>query len=622
MNKQLSLLLALGCASTFASPSTNYDLLGRRGSKMHSPMVYKNIDYSKIGKKNQELNLENRVLHKTGMPNNVAAFEGAYQSYVDNKHFSIKTYSYTNSDDCSNLRCRRDWNDYKNISNSIFIELKDENASSYTVEKKFTNLVDNSPYSFSLKSLQTHNNVKPSPFATGKYITYGKFYDLHQYSSHAYSVENWYRNKATKVGLYMGADALPVRASYAGTNPVEYIQYNGKESFNPVPAYETRDSKVYNMIKVSSQHIDVFVGKEIEYGNPALSKPQIYMGVRNDRMAKGSNSTYSAAAKKLDNFIYKYRTAEFIPAGNYGDDANKSGYVSAKGQAANAITVGAVDAVGETVSSYTSTKNYDRGSTKPEIYNYSNFLDESQKRIYTLKASGRTFEYEPDYEGTEIAAAYTAGMASFLLAINPFYRWHPEVLKALLLTSSGIAITPPYPTNAVMESLPSYTYLVFDDVGQKNFFNYDSRYWNGNMDKLKTRTNANGQKEIWFVTKNLGSSSKAASAAISWLSSGNDISNIGYIPQDFDMIVYGSNNSIYDKYVKSHEKLSGINFDNPGDYIAASNWSFNSFEKVSIASNHKYLIFCITLYSEDERSENKGEVVLGFNLASYDFGDY
>jgi hypothetical protein len=192
----------------------------------------------------------------------------------------------------------------------------------------------------------------------------------------------------------------------------------------------------------------------------------------------------------------------------------------------------------------------------------------------------------------------------------------------MLLTSEGWAINPPFPGNSVMESVPSYTYLVFDDVGSKPNFDYDSRYWNGSIEKLKTRTNANGQKEIWFVTKNLGSSTKPASAAISWLSSGNDISYIGRIPQDFDLTVYGSNNSNYEKYTKQGANLNGFNFDNPGDYIDGSNRSHNSFEKVSISTNHKYLVFKILLYSEDERSENKGQVVMGFNMASADKGVY
>ena len=46
MNKKAASIVALGCICASAATSVNYDLLGRRGSQMNSPMVYKNIDYS------------------------------------------------------------------------------------------------------------------------------------------------------------------------------------------------------------------------------------------------------------------------------------------------------------------------------------------------------------------------------------------------------------------------------------------------------------------------------------------------------------------------------------------------------------------------------------------------
>ncbi len=52
MNEKLALCVAIGCATAFAA--TNYDLLGRNGSKMNSPMVYRNVDYSKMKKDNQQ----------------------------------------------------------------------------------------------------------------------------------------------------------------------------------------------------------------------------------------------------------------------------------------------------------------------------------------------------------------------------------------------------------------------------------------------------------------------------------------------------------------------------------------------------------------------------------------
>ena len=63
MNEKIAMLVALGCVASFAA--TNYDLLGRNGSKMNSPMVYKNVDYSKVKKnEKQGINspLENKAL--------------------------------------------------------------------------------------------------------------------------------------------------------------------------------------------------------------------------------------------------------------------------------------------------------------------------------------------------------------------------------------------------------------------------------------------------------------------------------------------------------------------------------------------------------------------------------
>jgi hypothetical protein len=336
------------------------------------------------------------------------------------------------------------------------------------------------------------------------------------------------------------------------------------------------------------------------------------MGVRIKNMSK--SSSYSLVAKNLDNFIYKYRTVEFVPAGNSGvDGSNSQGRLNAEGQAANAITVGAVDPANGQITNYTSTKNYILGPQKPEIFNYAHAIIgvDGVKRTYTKKSNNTTSVYQPVVDGTEAAAAYTADLVFNVLSLNPFYRWHPEVVKAFLLTAGGNPIN----SGNVFQKIPTSQYLLFDYSGT-NPYNYDSRYWNGSIDNLKTRTNSSEKKEIWFVTKNLGTSTKPASAAISWLSSGNDIENIGRIPQDFDLSVYGSNSSNYEKYTAPHAKLDGLNFDNPGEYIDGSFSTYNSYEKVTIASNYKYLIFRIQMFSDDDRSENKGQVVIGFNMAA------
>ena len=632
MKKKIALMVAFGCLAASAA-SVNYDLLGRKGSKMNSPMVYKNVDYAKIQKQNQEKagsSLETRALQRTGMPDNVAAIEGSFRSYKSNNRFSIKRHYYGNPDNCNNSQCTYDWNGYKSRANSVFIRVNEDFDVNpdYETFDGLTHSEDNGIYTFSWRPSFSDGwsayPTLPSPFNGGQNITY---------VTSAVLYPGWmrgnYRNTINKTpsyaGVYMSADALPVTMT---GHPVQYVRTDENETFNPTPGYEVRDSWTYYFLNYWSGV--AYVGKTLEYGDPASKIPQVYVGIRNDRMGKGSSSSYSSLAKSLDNFIYRYRTIEFVPAGNYGvDGTTTQGNVCSIGQAANAVTVGAIDPYSDKIADYSSTKNYNMGSRKPEIYNYTHavvgapgiygLLGYGLRRVYTQKNTGKDYVYEPVIYGTETAAALLAGLVNVTMSYNPFYRWHPEVVKAFLLASDGRAINPPYPPNSAMKTGPSFPYFYFDDEGSNTHFDYDSRYWNGSIDNLKNRPIVgDGHKEIWFVTKNLGTSTKPASAAISWLSSGNDIANIGHIPQDFDLSVYGSNSSNYEKYLDPHAKLDGLDFDNPGEYIEGSFSSYNSYEKVTIASNYKYLIFRISMFSEDDRSENKGQVVMGFSMASPD----
>ena len=619
MKIQLSLMLALGCVGTFASSATNYDILGRKGSKMNSPMVYKSVDYSKVKKNEQQKigsSLESRALHRTGMPDNVAAIEGSFRSYQSNKRFSIKRHYYGNPDNCNNSQCSYDWNGYKNAANSVFIPVNEYSSvnPNYETTSARTHSEDNGTYSFSWQrtsysGVGSSSVSLPSPFKAGQNITYYPYSGIRNLSGFAYNNVS-YRN-FSHGGIYMSVDALPV--SMDGST-IKYVKTNTNETFissNPIKEMETY--KAFHLLSQTSNYAPVvYVGRKVDYGDPASKIPQIYMGVRIKNMSK--SSSYSLVAKNLDNFIYKYRTVEFVPAGNSGvDGSNSQGRLNAEGQAANAITVGAVDPANGQITNYTSTKNYILGPQKPEIFNYAHAIIgvDGVKRTYTKKSNNTTSVYQPVVDGTEAAAAYTADLVFNVLSLNPFYRWHPEVVKAFLLTAGGNPIN----SGNVFQKIPTSQYLLFDYSGT-NPYNYDSRYWNGSIDNLKTRTNSDGKKEIWFVTKNLGSSTKPASAAISWLSSGNDIENIGRIPQDFDLSVYGSNSSNYEKYTAPHAKLDGLNFDNPGEYIDGSFSTYNSYEKVTIASNYKYLIFRIQMFSDDDRSENKGQVVIGFNMAA------
>ena len=323
---------------------------------------------------------------------------------------------------------------------------------------------------------------------------------------------------------------------------------------------------------------------------------------------------YSNEARELDNYIYTNRTVEIVAAGEGSGSSRNFANIA---HAVNAITVGAKDPTSGNATAYTpnvkprycisgigncnensSYGSYRTGTAKPEISNYSHFyFDEGgnktdKGRKYTL-SSGTPFTYNPYYDGTAISAAYTAGMVSDLLATNAFYRRHPEVVKAVLITSASVKGVPTYST-----LLPPRSYT---DVNHAYPYKHDSRFWVGDIDKIKTHE-VDGRKQIRFKIKTSDFESNDFVAAISWLSSGDDIANLAKIPQDFDLRVYTSSTGNLDEL--------------PKVALSTSTSSTNAFEKISFSTSSNYMVFVITLYSDDANSENHGQVVLGFDLMS------
>lgn len=633
MKKTLPLFISLCCIGASAT-ANNYDLLGRRGSQMNSPMVYKNVDYLKTKQQQQqEINapVETHSLQKMGLSSGVGAIEGAYRSTQGNFYF--RKFPTSGNPSCSGTTCLSNWSNYKTKSNESFITIN-ETQSTPSLEtagwSHFGHLTNHTTPNYNYNYQQS---PYPTPATSTTIIEY-QSYPFVKTSLSRYSyVNNWFDNRASKVGVFIGTDGLPAKISTA--KDVKFKRTNNNDTFKDGPGYEVRESRAYSLIKDASTHTTngseknhtvVYVGSTSP-STPASKSPQIYMGLRNDKM--GYSSTYNANAKNLDNFIYQNRTLEFVPAGNDAQrPTDNTKYISSYAHSANAIAVGAVNAFNAnnpTVTPYTSTKTHTNGSTKPEIYNFSDFMKmdyTEHRRDYHYGANDYT--YQPYYDGTEAAAAYTAGMVANFLAVNPFYRWHPEVVKAFLLSADGRYITG-NTSSLVTNTLLSYEYLVFDYTDPANY-NYDSRYWNGDINKLKTRT-VNNKPEIWFVMENVGNVTRGTRAAISWLSSGDDIANNnGKVPQDIDLFIYGSSKTDYECLVAPDVDLNNppachghtgyFSFDDPGSLLGSSASSLNSFEKTAFASNYKYLVVKIQLWGDNSSSANKGQIAVGFNAAA------
>ena len=627
MNEKIALCVAIGCVTAFAA--TNYDLLGRHGSKMNSPMVYRNVDYSKMKKDNQQdvgAQRGNKALMRVSPGlNGLGALQGAfstnalaYSSRGTPFCFSLKKYL---PDGSSSEGFYGSFNSgsgaYLGEVNSVFIPTN-------VVQGYTPNGMHNSgPASF-----VTHYDLS-EPYDASSYarVTYWTV-EFDNSKANRGNIGWWFDNGYSQcqecgdVGMYMDIGAFPVRLDWSKTTP--YIAYDQNESIVPNPEREVIASKAYSLLQATTKNTTVFVSNGLPE-NPKAKTPQVYIGLHNRKndpnVLHEAATYYGEEARALDNYIYANRTVDIVAAGNYWI-RNNDAQLNAQAHAANAITVGAIDSRTGKIADYTSNKSRyceagigqclneaepQAGSRKPEIYNYSEFyMDGDRKRTYTHWYTGQTYNASPNYDGTEAAATYTAAQVAALLRANPFYRWHPEVVKAVLLTSGVNNIATPYPhgeNNVATTKIPTYYSVVFNRF-HNNYF-HESRYWTGYWPWMTTHI-VGMKTELRFSIKR-PTDKHNFSAAIAWLSSGDDIANFGRIPQNFDLYVYENN-------VADVNNINNNNIiNNPK---AKSTSESDAFEKVSFSSNAQYLTFRIVLKDEVQNSPNASQAVLGFDLAA------
>ena len=612
MRKEYLVLLAAGCVAANAA-NVNYDLLGRKDSKMNSPMVYKNVDYSKT-KKNDQQKLGSSLVTKA-LAKQASGIKSGAKAIVGK--FGPRGYAFT---DCSNKTSgcgesiplgtgTSSWSDYQKKVNKNFIKIISHEKPRFSFDYDFETA---GPTRSLLSGFNAEENphyvngnvTAPASFNKKLSITYSSIDNVKGYLN-----RNSNSLSKTNVGVYLDEEAVPVRLNpnidaYA---PFILADNASKDDFNTMPGYEMRASRMYRLVHVFSDLSAVYAAKG-QPSNPAdtTNGPQIYMGLHaNGGSAK---SSYSTMAKNLDNYIYNNRTVEIVGAGN------TAGNLSAKAFAVNAITVGALDPLTKRTASY-SAQNLPQYCSncamyiKPEIENYSNFYTDDYYRKYTIP-NKLPYEYYPYYDGTEAAAGVTAGMISNMLSYNEFYKWHPEVVKAVIQNSNAY-------------SLINYDNLVFN---QKNKYNiHHSFYFIGDVNTLmKPYTSLvdhygdipySGKKEIRlsFDVNALVYGSGISiddidgfDVSIAWLNSGNDIAKLGGLPQKFELITYGHTGT-GDRMCLQN---STTYFDND-----RKNTPFRSTGVAGFWSqSNRSFVVRIVLDEEDPRSENYGQMVLGLDI--------
>ena len=268
--------------------------------------------------------------------------------------------------------------------------------------------------------------------------------------------------------------------------------------------------------------------------NPQNYSKPLYVGLHT--AGRGSDYNYNEIAQDIDDYVYFNRVIQIAAAGN---TSGENTFISDYAKGANVISVGAIKPV-RYGQSYL--PNSDWHNTvfngmvkmeKPEIANFTNiYIKNTKGGVFSDDINQRyRFNY-PSVTGTEGAATLTAGMVVDLLDRVPFYKWHPEVVKALLLSASTKNITngSSYDIDRNIHYDMATAYPSFENMIRGN----RARFWNGNnADYFRSEM-------ITFEEKGIVEG-RTYRVAIAWLSRGSYIKQYKKLPQDIDLRICQGN---------------------------------------------------------------------------------
>lgn len=261
--------------------------------------------------------------------------------------------------------------------------------------------------------------------------------------------------------------------------------------------------------------------------------PDIQIASHSWGVQEGAANEYTDVDRKMDNYVYFNRITSFVAAGNVSPDFPYIRYVSSPGKALNAITVGAVDPVYDTYTSYSQWDNSEIGNEKPEVANYTDF-EFNNDYTFSYPCENNTCWYTGYFNGTSAATPYTAAIAADLMSHYPYYlKGHPEMMKAVFLSAEKIPISnasshDSYNTTNAAKGVSVYSSLAWNRTIH--------RTWEGENDEV-----FDANENITFTET--GITNNRYRIAISWLSSGEYVLYNKRIPQDIDLYVY-QNDSI------------------------------------------------------------------------------
>lgn len=604
MNKKsLCALVSLACIT--AGAATNYDLLGRKASKMNSPMVYKDVEHKAVKKNTLQ---ENDLLAVQSFKNSTSV-EGGHNpdnngADIYDNYLKVSNNGSTVYDSYSDY-----FYQYKNNLNKYFNPRIESNRNPSSYSHIATNR-ENTPYNATFYTLNESNYESlKSSYSTTTFLKMSPSETLRSYLGYGYGFDWWFAqtygcetSTCDKVGMYITTKGRPAKlgandnAKYLAIYAPGYDANSTCINKDVEPGYE-REASVMNsaMAKMSGATVpfilNVACGGLSYPENPENSYPQIYMGLHAHNTGTSSGQ-YNQTTRKFDNYIYENQTVEIVGAGNSGKSSN--GAMVPEAYAANAITVGAVDE-NRNMLEHSSWGNPSYGTQKPEIAQYGNFYLSDNN--YNMKKYSNSIQSElyPNLDGTTGAATFTAAMVSDLLSIEPYYRWHPEAVKARLLTSSIKQINNDIHASGA-KGVPTYRSL-FGASSKTIKYYHSSYFWNGNIAEMFTKINQSGKTRYERKINLHVTEGYSYRIAITWLSNGDDIYELGKIPQDFDLSLMKGSST-----------------------VTSSTSSSNAYELVTFkATNTEDLTIKVLLYDDATATSNPrhNKIKLGLDVLEY-----
>lgn len=576
--KKITIAIAIGVLAAYATTSENTvtlkrDILGRSlGDVQKKPVLVKN---TKINKEKTLAKASNNTTTSTSAvpisiaPGFYSSMANLYNPNATEPNLSrTATATYIN-DKSTNYQDKFDFNGHSNISLNEF-KNKAQNFEDY-----YTNFIGN--YSTPL-ILLPYNYMHPYD-ATQYTYSFGAYMpDIQSdyYSDHgdyfmtrngAFSVTG-IRNSAHDKG-YIGAGQNMFFMSEGAPFPA-YVNYVQKASCHQSQyrGFNKAEELTYNV--TVANEVAIFAGLFV-YDAACANSDRFYtrlpdnprtenlsVGVHdysvigfNTQSNASPNLVYGEEAAILDDFIYQNRTIDFASM------ANRNNFALAN----NAISVAAYNHHDRIMTKHDDVNpkfNNGKNYIKPEISAMTKLYLNSHRKITKHASNGVNYTGDAKTSYASVAPTLAAAMITDLISVNPFYKWHPEVVKALLLTTGEDLIQANrYTKNNYLDGKvevgmrsPNFTSMI---KGNR------SRYWIGNNNSFFNNN------KIEFVEKNLVKGKKYR-VAIAWLNSGKyQIAN-NEIQQDLDLSVTTTNENNRQSitssmsYANSYEILE---FENP-----------------------------------------------------------